>query len=68
MMIVATGSLTLLHPGVCFQGHWKVEREPWPEDHGVVESVKPKDGNSAKDTIETKEVQSTAVWSVKDVS
>ena len=67
-MIIATGSLTLLHPGVCFQGHWKVGREAWPREHGVVESVNPKDGNSVNATIETKEVQSTAVSSAKDIS
>ena len=61
MMIIATGSLTLLHPGLCFQGHWKVGREPWPQDEDI------KDGKSASATIETKEVQSTAVSSVTDV-
>ena len=55
-MIIATGSLTLLHPGLCFQGHWKARKEPWPQDHDVVESVNPKDRNSVNITIETKEV------------
>ena len=67
-MIVATGSLTLLHPGLCFQGYWKAGKDTWPQDHGVVESVNPKDGNSVKITIETKEVQSTAVLSVQGVA
>ena len=66
-MIIATGSLTLLHPGLCFQGCWRAEKESWPRDHGVVESVKPKDGNSVNITIETREVQSTAALSVKDM-
>lgn len=67
-MIIATGSLTLLHPGLCFQGHWWGGREPWPREEGIVESIKPEDGNCKNVTIETKEVQSTAVSSVKDVS
>ena len=68
MMIIATGSLTLLHPGLCFQGHWKGGKEPWPQDHGVVEAVDPKDGNSVNVTIETKEVQPTAVLGLKDMA
>lgn len=56
MMIIATGNLTLLHPGLCFQGHWKAGKEPWPQDNGTVESVYPKDGNGVNITIETKEV------------
>ena len=67
-MIIATGSLTLLHPGLCFQGHWKARKEPLPKDHGVVESVYLKDGNSVNITIETKEVQSTVVLNVKDMA
>ena len=67
-MIIATGSLTLLHPGLCFQGHWKAGEEPWPQDHSVVESIYPKDSNSVNITIETKEVQSTAVLSVKEIA
>ena len=66
-MIIATGSLTLLHPGVCFQGHWKVGREVWLQEHGIVESVNPKDGNSVNVRIETKEMQPPAVSSVKDM-
>ena len=67
-MIIATGSLTLLHPGLCFQGHWWGGREAWPREQGMVEELDGKDGNSVGVTIETKEVQSTAVSSVKDVS
>ena len=67
-MIVATGSLTLLHPGLCFQGHRKAGEEPWPQDRGVVESIYPKDSNSVNITIETKEVQSTAILSVKEIA
>ena len=65
-MIVATGSLTLSHPGVCFQGHWKGGKDPWPQEHGVVGSVNFKDGRSEGVRIETREVQSTAVSSVRD--
>ena len=61
MMIIATGSLTLLHPGLCFQGHWKGAREPWPRDQELEESLDHKDGNNKNVTIETKEVQSAAV-------
>ena len=68
MMIIATGSLTLLHPGLCFQGHWKAGKEQWPQDHGVVESVHPQDGSSVNVTIETKEVQSMAVLGEKDMA
>ena len=62
-MIIATGSLTLLHPGLCFQGHWKGGKgEPWPRDENV------KDGNGKNPvTIETTEVQSTAVSSLHNV-
>ena len=62
-MIIATGSLTLLHPGLCFQGHWKVgRREAWPQDENI------EDGNNSKNvTIETKEVQLTAVSSLHNV-
>ena len=67
-MIIATGSLTLLHPGLCFQGHWRAGKEPWPQEHGIVESVNPKDGNSVNVRIETKEMQSPAVSSVENGS
>ena len=68
MMIIATGSLTLLHPGLCFQGQWKARKEPWPHDLGVVESVNPKNGSSVNITIETKEVETTAVLGGKNMA
>jgi len=27
MILIATGSLTVLHPGLCFQGQWKSQKQ-----------------------------------------
>ena len=66
-MIIATGSLTLLHPGVCFQGYWRVGREAWLGERGIVEEMDRKDGDGVDVGIQNKEVKSTAACSVKDV-
>ena len=50
MILIATSSLTFLHPGPCFQGAWQaraVSLETWQEieDRGDIESEKSKQPN-----------------------
>ncbi|KAL2054846.1 hypothetical protein ABVK25_004668 [Lepraria finkii] len=59
MMIIATGSLTLMHPGLCFQGHWRSPRQPCVQEPGMtdLDLVKSHDGTSSAVMVQTKELQ-----------
>ncbi|KAK5046221.1 hypothetical protein LTR84_008364 [Exophiala bonariae] len=75
MILIATGALTVFHPGRCFQGHWKIlaiekDEEPGYDSDGSRVSDQPRTSGAAVkecSTISAQEIKAQTQHSVAEV-
>ena len=69
MMIIATGTLTLLHPGPCSQGYWGIQLGLSTQGKDVIdlELLNCRDGPGPAVIVKVKEIQSAFTLNKLDI-